>query len=98
MTDGRQYEDTYGAARLDPEAMHPVEKLRDFIERDRIDAVAVIWMLCIAATIASGIWTALSYHVNFPADGSHISGWERAFLLSQTATLLPLIGVAVGLA
>jgi hypothetical protein len=95
--DGRQYEDTGDDARYDT-VDTPIARLREFIERDRIDAVAVIWMLGVAATIAAGIWTAFTYNLSFDGNSNHVDGWDHAFLLSQTATLMPLIGVVVGLA
>src|SRR5947199_4177814 len=98
MTDDSEHEDIYEDARDDPDAAHPVERLRECIERDGVDLAAVIWMFCVLAVVGAVVWQAL--RAGSLSDGVtvHVSVWERLYYLAATGNLSVAVALAVGVA
>jgi hypothetical protein len=98
MDDGRQYEDR-DDARYDTVAT-PVARLREFIERDRLDVAALIWLAGVLAVMAAITWASWRQHVQFSAvDGEQTTQvWVRVYSLAVAANISYAVAPAVGIA
>jgi hypothetical protein len=99
MIDGRQDEDRDDDARYDTVGT-PIARLREFIERDRLDIAALIWLAGVLAVMGAITWTSWRTHVQFSAvEGeSTTTTWIREYSLAVAANISYAVALAVGIA